>query len=98
MAVPFGACGRRFLLNPSGETFPERGMVPPGFFPEETMDKEFFVAFLRWLDTASDQELDDRRARIQALLGERRVRSSGPRKDAEWMIRKIDEERLARFR
>lgn len=61
------------------------------------MDKEFFIAFLRWLDTASDQELDQRQAQISQLLDDRRLNSPGPRKDAEWMIRKIDEERLARL-
>jgi hypothetical protein len=62
------------------------------------MDREFFIAFLRWLETASDEELAKRQAEIQRLLDERSIRSSAPRKDAEFMIRKIEEERIARLR
>jgi hypothetical protein len=62
------------------------------------MDREFFIAFLRWLDTASDEELLKRQADIQRLLDEKSIRSTAPRKDAEFMLRKIEEERIARLR
>jgi hypothetical protein len=61
------------------------------------MNKDFFKSFLAWLDSASDQELDQRQRQIQELL-EDRIRSRDTRRDAEFMIRKIEEERLARLR
>lgn len=62
------------------------------------MDREFFIAFLRWLDTASDEEVLKRQTEILRLLDERSIRSAAPRKDAEFMLRKIEEERIARLR
>jgi hypothetical protein len=84
-----------FQHPPVGKVFPPGTLFR--FFWRSEMDREFFIAFLRWLETASDEELLKRQADIQRMLDERSIRSSTPRKDAEFMIRKIEEERIARL-
>ena len=58
------------------------------------MDKEFWSSFLRFLEDASDDELQDRIEKTNRLL--QRLRSTDVKADARRMIRFMEQELLAR--
>ena len=59
------------------------------------MDKETLRDFLRWLDTASEEELLARQADLIQLKA--RVHDRNVRRDINHLLRRIDEERLVRW-
>ncbi len=59
------------------------------------MDKEAIKGFLRWLEEASDAELDARREDIQQAW--RRVSSREGKADINLALRLLDEEVLSRL-
>lgn len=59
------------------------------------MNKETIKAFIRWLEVASDEELDVKRQEILAAYG--RVSSREGKADLNLAARLLDEEVLARL-
>lgn len=59
------------------------------------MDKQTIKAFIHWLETASEKELDERRTEILAAL--KKVSSPEGRTDVKLALRLLDEETLARL-
>ena len=58
------------------------------------MDKEFWSSFLRFLEDASDDELQNRIEKTNRLL--QRLRSAAVKADARRIIRLMEQELLAR--
>ena len=59
------------------------------------MDKDFWKAFLRFLDEAKEGELNAKIADVEALL--LATRSEEVRSDAKRMIRLMEQEKLSRL-
>jgi len=58
------------------------------------MDKEAILNFLRWLDTASNEEIEVRRLDI---IGKSKLVGSDGKRDVNLALRLVDEEIIARL-
>lgn len=59
------------------------------------MDKEMFLELMKWLETASDEEMDNRKALASQTLD--RITDPGLRADVQKIITEIDKEIFARL-
>lgn len=59
------------------------------------MDKVEWIAFLGWLDSASDEELHSKKGRLDDLLAQ--LHDVDVKRDVRSMIRQIDLEQIARL-
>jgi len=69
--------------------------VFPVFSLETNLDKEIIKNFLRWLESASDQEIDKKQQEI--LNTYQRISSREGKADLNLAARLLDEEILARL-
>jgi len=61
------------------------------------MNKEAIKAFIAWLETASEAEIEARRQRCLTVLTQERVSTAQGKADVALALRLIDEECLARL-
>ena len=60
------------------------------------LDRDEVRSFFTFLDTASDREIEDRKASLETMSGLLSAGSDG-RKDVQFLLRKLNEERAARI-
>jgi hypothetical protein len=61
---------------------------------ETPMRKDDWKAFFRWIETASDRQLE--RAHLRLTIAYETFREEGPRRDAQALLRQVAIEREAR--
>jgi hypothetical protein len=59
-------------------------MVSPSYGATDTMNKDDWKAFMVWLETASEEDLETKRLRIEAISAG--FREEGPKADARKTI------------
>jgi hypothetical protein len=59
------------------------------------MDREFWSAFLRWLEQATEQELAEKQRLLESHLST--IRCENVRSDTFRLLRFIDQERMTRL-
>jgi hypothetical protein len=80
--------------HPPGSLLPVRDGASSPETPGDTVDKDDWKAFMRWLESAQDEELERRLLAVTALAST--FREEGPRADARRILREINLEREAR--